>query len=245
MRRAFLAFLLWALAGHLHAEPAPASPAAVRVLFVGNSLVARTDVPGRLAHLARAMGRSVRVEAVTANDFSLEDHWRDARAAERIREGWDFVVLQQGPSSRRDSRALLIDYARRFAERIRATGARPAIFMAWPSRSRLRDFPEAMRSHRLAAEAVDGVLIPVAEAWLRVMDADKRLDLYADGLHASVIGGNLAVLACWFALFPAGPQEFDEAYAARIGAALGLPGASRDALLDAATRAIDEPVVLE
>lgn len=33
---------------------------------------------------------------------SLEDYWNDGRAARTIaREGWDFVVLQQGPADAR------------------------------------------------------------------------------------------------------------------------------------------------
>lgn len=242
MRRAFIAFFLLALALGAAAQRAPGP---VRVLFIGNSLTASTDVPGRLAKLARAMGREVVVDAVTANDFSLEDHWNDGRAAARLAGKWDFVVLQQGPSSRPESRALLIEYARRFAAPIRAAGARPVVFMAWPAANRLQDFPEAIRSHRLAAEALDAVLAPVGEAWLRALSADRRLRLYADGLHATAIGGDLAVLVLWFALFPAGPQEFDDSYLERLSQALGLERASRDLLVDAATRAVDEPMVLK
>ena len=62
------------------AASALAAAAPARVLFIGNSLTASTDVPGRLAKLARAMGREIVVDAVTANDFSLEDHWQDGRA---------------------------------------------------------------------------------------------------------------------------------------------------------------------
>ncbi|HUP29339.1 MAG TPA: hypothetical protein VM122_04125, partial [Usitatibacter sp.] len=194
--------------------------------------------------LARAMGRDVVVDAVTANDYSLEDHWKDGRAQKRLAERWDFVVLQQGPSSQPDSRTLLIDYARRFGAPIRAAGARPVIFSAWPAANRVQDFPEAIRSHRLAAEALDAVLAPVAEAWLRALSANRRLRLYADGLHASSTGSDLAVLVLWFAIFPAGPQEFDDAYLERLSRALALERASRDLLVDAATRAVDEPMPL-
>jgi hypothetical protein len=242
MRRAFIAVFLLALAlGAAGQRP----PGPVRVLFIGNSLTASTDVPGRLAKLARAMGRDVVVEAVTANDASLEDHWQDGRAQARLAERWDFVVLQQGPSSRPESRALLIEYARRFAAPIRAAGARPVLFTAWPAANRVQDFTDAIRSHRLAAEAVDGLLAPVAEGWVRALAADRRLRLYSDGLHANATGGDLAVLVLWFALFPAGPQEFDEAYLDRMARALGIARPSLDPLVDAATRAVDEPMALK
>jgi hypothetical protein len=242
MRRAFFAWLLLAFSAPLLAQSAAAP--VTRVLFIGNSLVASNDVPGRLERLARAMGRNVAVEAVTANDSSLEDHWRDGRALARIREGWDFVVLQQGPSSQPGSRALLVEYARRFVGPIRAAGARPAIFTAWPAAARSQDFAGAIESHRLAAEAIDATLVPVAEAWLRAMSADRTLRLYADSLHASRTGSDLAVLTAWFALFPAGAQEFDDAYVERLAKALGIPAAQRQPLVDAATRAIDQPMGL-
>ena len=241
MGRILLAALLSLLA--IGAAEGAGKP--VRVLFIGNSLVATTDVPGTLERLGRAMGRDVVAAGVTANDFSLEDHWRDGQALARIREGWDWVVLQQGPSARPDSRELLLDYAKRFAVPIRAAGAKPVVFSAWPARTRQQDYPAAIRSHRLAAQSIDATLIPAAEAWLRAYSADKRIELYADGLHASALGGQLAVLAAWFALFPAGPQEFDEAYLGRLARALDLPAARRDALVDAATRAVDEPIDLK
>ncbi|HUP30645.1 MAG TPA: hypothetical protein VM122_10765, partial [Usitatibacter sp.] len=93
MRRAFIALFILVLASGTAAQRPPGP---TRVLFVGNSLTASTDVPARLAKLARAMGRDVVVDAVTANDYSLEDHWKDGRAQKRLAERWDFVVLQQG-----------------------------------------------------------------------------------------------------------------------------------------------------
>lgn len=240
-RRLLASLLLWLAAGI--AGAADKSP--VRVLFVGNSLLATTDVPGTLERLGRAMGRDIVAQGVLANDASLEDHWREGRALARIRERWDYVVLQQGPSARADSRALLLEYARRFADPIRAAGARPVVFSAWPGRTRQQDYRESIRSHRLAAEATGAILVPAAEAWLRAYAENRRLDLYADGLHASDVGGKLAVLATWFALFPAGPQEFDDAYLARLARALDLPPALRDSLVDAATRAVDEPVEIK
>jgi hypothetical protein len=44
---------------------------------------------------------------------SLEDYWNDGRAARTIaREGWDFVVLQQGPADPRFPRVAVNASAR-------------------------------------------------------------------------------------------------------------------------------------
>ena len=161
-----------------------------------------------------------------------------------ICKGWDVVVLQQGPSSQADSRAQLVDYSRRFAKPIREAGARPALYMVWPSVERMRDFPGAIGAYREAATAVDGILLPVGEAWLRAISVDKRLRLYSDTIHPASLGGDLAVLTMYLTLFPAGPQEFDEAFVDRAARALEIPAERRDLLFDAATRAIDEPMTL-
>jgi len=221
------------------------APKAMRILFVGNSLTYTNDIPDRVAKLAKALGRQAVVAAEAYPDFSLDDHWRDGRALAAIRKGWDVVVLQQGPSSQADSRAQLIADAKRFAKVIREAGAKPVLWMVWPSQDRVRDFPGVITSYRMAAEAVDGTLLPVGEAWVRALSADKRLPLYTEQVHASSLGADLAALTIYLVLFPAGPQEFDEAFVAKAAKALELPADRRDLMFDAATRAIDEPMALK
>lgn len=214
-----------------------------RILFIGNSLTSVTDIPARLQALARAMGRAAEVEAVTANGYSLADHLQDGRALAAIRRGgWDLVVLQQGTSGRPDSRAELVESTRRFAPAIRESGARPALYMVWPLSDRQHEFPDAIEAYREASKAVDGLLLPVGEAWLRALSKDKRLKLYGDAIHPSSIGSDLAVLTIYLSIFPAGPQEFDESYVDKISRQLQMAPRSRDALFDAATLAIDEPL---
>lgn len=237
-----IALLLACIPGAQAERPATK---ALRVLFVGNSLTFTGDIPARLEKLARAMGRGASVEAVAFPDFSLEDHWRDGRATAAIAKGWDVVVLQQGPSAAPESREQLIEYARRFAKPIRAAGAKPALYMVWPRSDRLRDFAAGIASYRAAAEAVEGIVLPVGEAWLRALSADKRLRLYRDTIHPASLGADLAVLTIYLALFPAGPQEFDDAFVAKVSAVLEIPTDRRDLLFDAATRAIDEPMSLK
>src|SRR4249920_1677437 len=133
----FLAVALLLACAFAVAAQAPAQKP-LRILFIGNSLTYTGDVPGRVAMLARAMGRSAEVDSVTGPGYGLEDHWREGKAQEAIRKGWDVVVLQQGSSSRYPDRTLLIDYARRFAKPIREAGAKPALYMVWPTSDRMQ-----------------------------------------------------------------------------------------------------------
>jgi hypothetical protein len=213
------------------------------VLFVANSLATHAAIPERVEKLANAMGRPVRVRTIAMPDASLGDHWLDGRALAALAEGTDVIVLQQGPSERPQAAAALRRDVGRFAREAKRIGARVALVMAWPASDRAADFPAVIRAHREAAVAGDAILLPVGEALLRASSA-ARLRLYGDGHHPSSLGADLAALTIYLGLFPAGPQEFDEAFVARMARALDLPAAHRDLLVDAATRAIDEPLAL-
>src|SRR5690349_12056264 len=103
--RGWIALLL--CLGCAPATAAPAGPLApgARVLFIGNSLTYTHDVPGMVRALSKAAGVPLVVDAVTLPGASIGDHLDEGTAARRLRaERWDVVVLQQGPSSRAESR---------------------------------------------------------------------------------------------------------------------------------------------
>ena len=241
MRRAFLAFIAACFSGLVSAQAPQPAAKPTRILFVGNSLTSSADIPARVGKLATALGRQAAIETVAADGFSLEDHWRDGRAQAAIRKGWDIVVLQQASA---ESRETFVEIVKRFAVAIREAGAKPALYMVWPTSDRTRDFPLVIGATRAAAKASDAILLPAGEAWLRAMSADRRLKLYGGTVNPGSLGADLAALTIYLTLFPAGPTEFDEAYVEKAARALDLPRERRDPLFDAATRAIDEPMVL-
>ena len=180
----------------LAAGLAMVQPTPLRILFVGNSLTYINDVPALVVAIGRANQRILQCEQVTAPDLSLEDHWRlgDARRA-IARGGWDIVVLQQGPSALPESRALLVDYTRRFDREIKQAGAATALYMVWPSQARRGDFPDVSRSYAAATRAMNGLLLPAGDAWREAWQLDSRLALYGpDGFHASPLGSELAAI---------------------------------------------------
>ena len=178
----------------------PAPP--YRILFVGNSLTYSNDLPATVCALARAAGHDAVCESVARPDYSLEDHWNDREARRAIARGWNVVVLQQGPSALAESRVLLIEYTRRFDAEIRKAGARTALYMVWPSRSRSGDFDGVSRSYGAAATAVGGLLLPVGDAWRDAWSLDPSLPLYSnDGLHPSPAGSALAAMVIYRRIF--------------------------------------------
>src|ERR1700754_1130611 len=110
------------------------SPDALRVLFIGNSLTYSNDLPAIVQAMGAAtLQRPLVYKTIAFPNFSLEDHWNQKEARKAIaNSAWDIVVMQQGPSASTEGRALLLEYARRFADEIRRAGGRPALYIAWP-----------------------------------------------------------------------------------------------------------------
>jgi hypothetical protein len=114
--------------------------------------------------------------------------------------------MQQGPSSLPDGRENLRFWTRRLAEPIRAAGARPALYMVWPSSDRLRWFDAVRDNYTQAAEDVGGMLIPAGEAWRSAWQRDGGLAFYRrDGLHPTPMGSYLAALSIFGMLFDRSP----------------------------------------
>jgi hypothetical protein len=198
----FLLVVLGAMACSLGPgdEPVHADPSAdINLLFIGNSLTYSNDLPGVVEALGDSTGLKIVVRSHALPDYGLEDHWNGDLAVRSIDAGgWNFVILQQGPSSLDASRANLVDYAARFGVRIRASGATPALYAVWPERSRFGVFDLVSESYRLAAVAANGVLMPVGEAWRAAWRHDSTLTFYsADGLHPSPLGTYAAALVIY------------------------------------------------
>jgi hypothetical protein len=195
--------VLLLLGGTACSTAPPDSPGPVgelQVLFIGNSLTLTHDVPGLVQRISRVdAGPRVTAASVTFEGFSLEDHWNEGDALEAIDQGgWDIVVLQQGPSATAEHRAHLVEWTGRFAERIRASGAEPAMYMVWPGNG---DFEPVIASYTAAAEAVAGELLPAGAAFRSTVANHPAIDLFEpDRLHPSLAGAYLAALTIYGAL---------------------------------------------
>jgi lysophospholipase L1-like esterase len=196
VRRALGAALAAALATSAVAggESTPAEKPPLRVLFLGNSLTAGYRLPDLVRAMAASSGVAMEVAMRAPGGVSLDDHWADRESRAAVDAGgWDFVVLQQGPSSRPDSRQALRAAAKRWAKQIRAAGAAPALYMVWPYRGQAQGFELVARSYRAAAEHAEARLLPAGEAWSAALAADPGLELWVeDGLHPTPVGAWLA-----------------------------------------------------
>jgi hypothetical protein len=199
-------------------------PRRLSVLFVGNSLTIRNDLPGMLEVLLRSTGvDEVVVGSVSRPGWGLEDHWHLGDARKRIKNGdWDVVVLQQGPSAT-EGRPSLLEYTRRFAERIESAGGKTALYMVWPSRARSFDFDGVSESYTTAARSVDGILLPVGDAWRVAQRLDPHVALYGpDGFHPTAGATYLAALVILQRLTGVDPRGMPARLAPENGSDLAL-----------------------
>jgi hypothetical protein len=147
-------------------------------------------------------------------------------------------VLQQGPSSVEANRDSLRMFTARFAATIAKAGARPALYSVWPTAGRRQDFPRAIESYTLAASDVDGVLFPVASAWLAAWERDATLQLYAaDGLHPTPTGSYLAALVIYAKILNRSPVGLPARLRLRSGAVVAIDAAVAAMLQQAAAAA--------
>ena len=177
----------------------PPAPEALSLLFVGNSLTYTNDLPSMVAALLEDGGHGpVDVRASAFPNYGLQDHWVTPVTRDAINVGgWDYVVLQQGPSAT-EGRPSLLEYTSMFDGEIRGIGAETALYMVWPSSARSFDFDGVSDSYATAASNVDGVLFAAGDAWRAAWEEDSTLGLYGgDGFHPSTLGSFLAALTVY------------------------------------------------
>jgi hypothetical protein len=171
-----------------------------RVLFIGNSLTYSNDLPATFAAVAKSVDDTVSVVMAAGPDLAIIDHLNGATDAVSLLErfDFDFVVLQQGPTTLAINRDSLILWTQMIDPYIRGAGAKPALFMAWPFASQWERLPLVRQSFQQAAQAVGGIFLPAGEAWRLAREADPSIAVYGpDGYHPSPIGSFLAALTIY------------------------------------------------
>lgn len=212
------------------------------VLFIGNSLTYTHDLPQVVATLAEVTGvQPIRVGAVTGGNMSLEDHWRAGQARVALEnDTWDFVVMQQGPSSLPQNQEHLQHWARTYAEVARTHGTEPALYMVWPAASFASSFDAVVHSYTAASDSAEARLLPAGRAWQVAWERNPNLALYGpDNFHPSQLGTLLAALTIYGGLYGELPQTLPSSLDVGNGEPLHLSSSTRTVLKAAAQQALD------
>jgi hypothetical protein len=169
---------------------------AIRVLFIGNSLTFFNDLPAIVQSIAASLRVRLEYRSCTMGGANLEDHWRHGKCRIMLGDGkWDYVVLQQGPSSLPASRVDLRKWTAAWNTEIRKHGAKTALYMVWPFKNQKNGFRDVSQSYSLAASDVDGLFLPAGDAWYHLIESKSHIQLYSpDDLHPTREGTVLAAL---------------------------------------------------
>ncbi|EGV44515.1 SGNH/GDSL hydrolase family protein [Bizionia argentinensis JUB59] len=164
------------------------------VLFIGNSLTFTNSLPQLVAENAKLKGIEVHTELIALPNYSIEDHWNDGKAQVLIsNKKYDFVILQQGPSSQSNGRKMLIKYGKKYSKLCKLNESKLCYFMVWPSLSYYHTFDNVIKNYKDAASINNSILLPVGEIWKDYVDSTEENDYYSsDGFHPSVKGSQIA-----------------------------------------------------
>lgn len=174
-------------------DPDP-DPEAVQLLFVGNSLTLTNDLPQLVKDRAEQLGISVEVTTEANPGFGLEDHWNAGIIQGHINSGfYDYVIIQQGPSSLPYGRATLIGYGELIKELCDGSNTELAYFMVWPSLEYFYTFPGVILNYSDAAQMNNAILCPVGSHWKAYIENTGDYSYYGpDGFHPSLLGSQVA-----------------------------------------------------
>ena len=172
----------------------------IHVLFIGNSLTYTNELPRTVADIALQAGDTIRVRTIARPNFAVIDHALGMSDAVNVikSQSWDYVVLQQGPTTLAINRDTLIIATKLLDPDVRGAGGRIAQLMAWPDADSRQLFPAVRASSQAAAQSVNGVFIPAGDAWRAALEADPTIQLYGfDRYHPARLGTYLAALVVY------------------------------------------------
>lgn len=139
-------------------------------------------------------GTIVKHDQLAKPNYALEDHWLEGQLQKKIKkEKYDYVIVQQGPSSQAEGRDMLLNYGKKIADLCSRNNTKLVFFMVWPARSNYHMFDGVIANYTAAAKQTNSILCPVGERWREYMDRTKDFSFYGvDGFHPSPAGSRNA-----------------------------------------------------
>ena len=91
----------------------------VSILFIGNSLTYYNNLPELVKQNAKKYDLKVKYEMVAKPNYAIVDHWAEGKVQKLITmKKFDYVILQQGPSSQNEGRQMLIESGKNYRKRL-------------------------------------------------------------------------------------------------------------------------------
>ena len=139
-------------------------------LFIGNSFTARNDLPGLVAQLAAARGKSLQHRLISAGGASLRTHWNAGEALKAIQRGrYDFVILQEQSTLPIKNASRMHENVRLFDEAIKAAGSATVLYMTWARRHAPETQDAISDAYNSIGRELSASVVPVGVVWQRFL----------------------------------------------------------------------------
>ena len=187
----------------VHPDPVVNDPGEIQVLFIGNSLTYTNDLPALLASHAKANDVKLNARSIALPNYALLDHLAENNIVNALKNTkFNYIIVQQGPSSQAEGRAWLIEGAIQLKVLADKNGAKLCIFMVWPAFSNYGTFDGVIKNHSDAAQMTNSILCPVGLAWKEFIDKTNDLSYYGPDLfHPSLKGSKVAAEIIFKSIF--------------------------------------------
>jgi hypothetical protein len=189
----------------------------VHVLWIGNSYTHVNDLPKMVGELAKAGGQKTLVSvSETPGGCSLEKHWKDGKALDKIRSRkWDYVVLQDHSLGPIKDREAMFENAKKLDAEIKKQEAKTLLYMTWARANAPENQEKLSKAYLDLGNELKATVVPAGLAWEKALAADKQRALHqADKSHPTKAGTYLTACVFYGTLFAKSPE--------------GLPGKCAD-----------------
>lgn len=191
---AFLSFLLFfSIVSHSQ-----------KILFIGNSLTYSNNMPFILEEIGKSFDKKISTKMICKPNYAIIDHLNEGMIQKEIAsKNYDYVIIQQGPSSQEEGRKMLFRDGKIIKKLCKKHTAKFGYFMVWPSKKYYFTFDRVIKNHKEAAEKNNAILFDVGSIWKQYQKSANYVSLYgSDQFHPSKTGSFLAALTIFNKLFP-------------------------------------------
>src|SRR5690606_14116226 len=175
-----------------------------QVLFIGNSLTYTNNLPKIFENVAANFNETINTKSLCYPNYALEDHWMEGKLQKLINTGtYDYVIVQQGPSSQNEGKHMLIDYGKKIKALCSKNNSQLVFFMVWPSKYYANTFDGVIQNYILASEINKALVSPAGVVW-KTYELANILETLSgvDGFHPSKPGSFVSALTLFKTIYP-------------------------------------------
>lgn len=202
----------------------PVVNADIKILMMGNSHTAVSQLPARLEAMMRLghPGKTVSVVVAPASLF-LDEHLFHAPTLALLKEqSWHYVILQAQKYSSSGQFKYSISEAIELVGLARKSNAIPVLYPEWP-RKGIAETNRILEQHIAIANAAPACIAPIGQAWDIALQRQPELPLYSDdGNHADPAGAHLTALILYATLSGKSPSALPDISPSDISPAMQL-----------------------